>query len=255
MLRPSSWGVRAALKALDWLLPPRCLGCGLAGEYLCLACQRQVPPLQPPFCLRCGQPLPGRGGHGESEAALCAACRARRPAFDQARSYTLMEGLARKVLHALKYRRALGLSPLLAGWLAWLVQREGWPVEVVVPVPLGPQRQRERGYNQAEWLAWALAKRLGVPFRPDAVLRWRETASQVGLNARERRWNVEGAFRLQGAFPFRRVLLVDDVMTTGATLDAVAQTLRDQGRVEHIWAVTVARAVLHHPEAAADLAL
>lgn len=255
MLRPSSWGVRVALKALDWLLPPRCVSCGLAGEYLCSECQRQVLPLQPPWCVRCGQPLPAWQAPHESEMALCAACAARPPAFDGARAYTQMEGLAREALHALKYRRALGLGPLLAEWLAWVVQREGWPVEAVVPVPLGPQRLRERGYNQAEWLAWPLAQRLGVPFCPDVVVRWRETASQVGLNVHERRSNVAGAFRVSGPFSFRRVLLVDDVMTTGATLDAVAQALRDQGDVEHVWAVTVARAILQHPKAKVELAL
>lgn len=256
MLRPSSWGVRAALKALDLLLPPQCVGCGLPGEYLCPDCQSQVPPLQPPLCMRCGQPLPAREAQRGEEDVLCSACRTNPPAFDQARAYTQMEGLARKALHALKYRRALGLGPILAEWLLWIVQQEGWPVDVVVPVPLGLQRLRERGYNQAEWLAWPLAQRLGVPFRPDAVVRWRETVSQVGLSAHERRLNMAGAFRLSGPFPFRRVLIVDDVMTTGSTLDAVARALREQKHVEQIWAATVARAALRRLKAdGRDLAL
>ena len=244
MLRPSSWGVRLGLKTLDTLLPPRCVGCGIAGEHLCPVCQHQAQVLQPPYCAVCGHPW--QSAWGES-ATLCPACRARRPAYDQARAYAWMEGVVRQAVHALKYQRELGLGPLMAEWLVWLVQREGWSVEAVIPVPLGAQRFRQRGYNQAEWLAWPLAQRLGVPCLSESVERYRETASQVGMSAAERRRNVAGAFRLRQDVPFRRVLLVDDVMTTGATLDAVAQALRAQSEVERIWAVTVARAVLRTP--------
>ncbi len=252
MLRPSSWALRLGLEVLDWLLPPRCVGCGMAGEHLCPSCQSHVRLLQPPYCEVCGQPWREAWG---PPSTLCPACTVHRPAYEQARAYAWMEGVAREAIHALKYRRALTLGALMADWLAWVVEREGWKVEVVVPVPLGARRQRERGYNQAEWLAWPLARRLQVAYAPDVVVRFRETATQVGLDAQTRRQNVAGAFRLQGSFPFRRVLLVDDVMTTGATLDAVAQTLRREGAVEHVWAVVVARAVLRRKSAEGHLAV
>ncbi len=163
-----------------------------------------------------------------------------------------MEGVLREAIHALKYRHSLRLGNVMARWLAWVVRREGWPVEAVVPVPLGPQRRRERGYNQAAWLAWPLARHLKVPCLCRTVERSRETRSQVGLTMAERRKNVQGAFRLHRPLTFRRILLVDDVMTTGATLDAVASEML-RGGAEVVWAVTVARAVLHHPGRASAL--
>jgi len=156
-----------------------------------------------------------------------------------------MEGSVRQAIHRLKYRRDLALADVLAAQLVALVQSLDWPVEMVVAVPLGKQRQRERGYNQAALLAFPLALGLGVPWARHALARVRETPSQVGLDAAARRRNVAGAFRagpdsaLQGA----TVLLVDDVMTTGATLDAAAQALLNGGAAQ-VYAVTVARAFL-----------
>ena len=241
MLDPAQRLTRWWVEFLDILFPPACAGCGQAGEYLCPRCQAQVVPLEPPWCPRCGQPWRPEWG---PPGAACPLCRAYPPAFAQARSYTAMTGVARAAIHALKYDGVVGLGPLLAEWLAWVVKREGWPVEAVVPVPLGAARLAERGYNQAAWLAYPLAQRLGVAYAPDALYRQRETASQVGLSAAERRANVAGAFRARGALPYRRVLLVDDVMTTGATLSAAATALRALPGVKEVWAVTVARAVL-----------
>ncbi len=156
-----------------------------------------------------------------------------------------MKGSVRRAVHRLKYHRDLALAETLAGELLALVQSEGWAVEAVVPVPLGPMRRRERGYNQAALLAFPLALGLGVPYRGGALARTRETASQVGLGAAARRRNVAGAFAVvqPQAVEGKILLLVDDVMTTGATLDAAASALKNAG-ARRVFAVTVARAVL-----------
>ena len=156
-----------------------------------------------------------------------------------------MEGSARQAVHRLKYRRDLALADVLAAQLLALVQSLGWPVETVVAVPLGKQRQKARGYNQAALLAFPLALGLGVPWARHALARVRETRSQVGLDIAARRRNVARAFQAMDAAAVRgkTVLLVDDVMTTGATLDASARALLHGGAAQ-VYAVTVARAFL-----------
>ncbi len=156
-----------------------------------------------------------------------------------------MTGTVRKAVHQLKYHRDLALAETLAGFLLALVDALGWRVDVVVPVPLGKARYRARGYNQAALLAFPLALGLGVPYEGKALVRVRETPSQVNLSAEARRRNVAGAFTVvqPQAVAGRAVLLVDDVMTTGATLDAAATALKTSG-ARQVFAVTVARAVL-----------
>ena len=192
--------------------------------------------------MRCGAPLPDVLAEKDG---LCGRCRQHPPAFDAARSWAVMEGSVRQALHRLKYHRDLALAETLAAILLGMVRSLGWQVEAVMPVPLGRARQQERGYNQAALLAFPLALGLHVPYRGGVLVRVRETRSQVGLTAAERRRNVAGAFgvRRPAAVAGRGVLLVDDVMTTGATLDAAAAALKASG-ARQVFAVTVARAVL-----------
>ncbi len=240
-MEPQRWVARLWVRFWDLLFPPRCVGCGAWGEYLCPQCGLQVTLIEPPYCVRCGQPWRAAWG---PPGGVCPRCQRYPPAYRQARSYALMEGVVRQAVHELKYQRQWGWGEVMAEWLTWLVQREGWPIEAVVPVPLSQGRLQARGYNQAAWLAYPVARRLGVPYRGHALERFRETASQVGLGVAERWHNVAGAFRPRGDLPFRAVLLVDDVMTTGATLHAAAQALLRFPAVEAVWAVTVARAAL-----------
>ncbi len=169
-----------------------------------------------------------------------------------ARAWAPMTGIVRKAVHRLKYRRDLALAETLAGELLSLVQALGWQVDAVVPVPLGQARYRARGYNQAALLAFPLALGLGVPYDGKALARVRETRSQVNLSAEARRRNVARAFGVVQAQAVRGkvVLLVDDVMTTGATLDAAATALKAVG-ARQVFAVTVARAVLRSQKALA----
>jgi ComF family protein len=133
----------------------------------------------------------------------------------------------------LKYRRDLGLGEVLARHLILIAEENTLPQDVIIPIPLGKRRRNERGYNQAALLARPLALALNISYRPRALKRIRETKSQVGLSFAQRRENVSGAFEaVPKLVSGRRVLLVDDVMTTGATLEAAAQALKNAGAAD-----------------------
>ncbi len=162
------------------------------------------------------------------------------------RSWLVFEGPIRLALHKLKYRRNLALGDALARQLAPYVQNQNWPVDMIVPVPLGKKRMQERGYNQVGLVALPLAALCEWEYAPKALSRARETRSQVGLSAVERRENVSGAFcsnstRVSGKI----VLLMDDVATTGATLSACSEALFEAG-ARDVYALTLARALPHH---------
>lgn len=228
-------GYRLFWQLVDALFPPRCVGCGQAGERWCAACAETVQPLIAPLCEVCGD---------ISATGLCPRCARQRPAYTALRSWAVFAGPVRHALHRLKYRRDLGAADVLARHLAAVFRRTDWNVDWVVPIPLGARRLRERGYNQAALLARPLAWQLERPLRPGVLQRVRETRSQVGLDREARRRNVREAFRAAAAVAGRRVLLVDDVATTGATLEAAATALRRAGAVD-VFALTVARATLH----------
>ncbi len=162
------------------------------------------------------------------------------------RSWLVFEGPIRSALHTLKYRRNMGLGDSLARQMAPHVRAWDWPIDIVVPVPLGRKRMQERGYNQVGLVAMPLAALNGWKYAPRALARARETRSQVGLSAEERRENVSGAFRANPAMVSgQTVLLMDDVATTGATISSCALALLDAGARE-VYALTLARALPHH---------
>lgn len=221
--------------ALDLLYPPRCAGCGRLGSLFCASCLAQVEPLRPPICEHCGRPA--------SSVGLCPFCRRTPSALDGIRSAAIFKEPLRSAIHHFKYYGGQALAEPLASLLrdCWL--RQSLPVDVLVPVPLHERRLQERGYNQAALLARELGRSLGLPVVEQVLHRVRETLPQVGLNARQRRENVAGAFHcLNGAMRGRSVLLIDDVCTTGATLEACAVALRQEGKAAAVWALTVARA-------------
>lgn len=171
----------------------------------------------------------------------CSLCRAR-PFPLTARSFALYDGPLARAIVSLKYRPNRALARVMAGWLGEVCRREGWRPTLVVPVPLGRDRLRRRGYNQASLIASALADRLGLPMEDSALRRVRETRSQVGLDPASRLANVQGAFQADpGPFQGKHVLLVDDLFTTGATLAACAEALMDVG-AEQVHGITVGRA-------------
>ncbi|NCC52932.1 MAG: ComF family protein [Spartobacteria bacterium] len=229
---------------LDLLYPRRCAGCGTeeigATPFLCWECFQELLPVQPPFCSVCGQPV-----WGNIDASyICAACSAKTPGYDAAYGCLLYEGLAREMIVSLKYNAATWLVPDLAAILeAGFRARYGdILVDSVAFVPLYHRKLRERGYNQAELLARRLARSLDKDVVSRCLVRKRHTPSQTRLTAAQRATNVEGAFgfRWRRWLEGKRILLIDDVMTTGATVSECARVLK-KGGAARVYVLTAAR--------------
>lgn len=198
---------------LDAFFPPNCVGCGRAGSPFCAGCNAALPIPTP-------QPDPVLAGR---------------------QSTAVFGGAIRDAIHALKYEGERRMATPLGVRLATTLLASGWPVQIVMPVPLGGHRLKERGYNQAALLAGAVAWRARLAYA-DALHRTRETPTQVGLGRAARQENVAGAFSADAAqVSGRVVLLVDDVFTTGATLRACAEGLLQAGATG-VYALTVAEA-------------
>ncbi|MHB0856540.1 MAG: double zinc ribbon domain-containing protein [Anaerolineae bacterium] len=226
---------------LDLLFPPHCVACHHAGAWLCPDCLAMVHLIRPPMCDHCGAP--------RAVAGCCRACRQSASHLNGVRSAALHLAPLDEAVHALKYEGVRVLADPLAALMAACWQAHAQPVDAIVPLPLHPTRERQRGYNQSLLLAKALARSLHMPVEERWVVRTRNTRAQVGLSRTARRDNVAGAFQAQGsAAAGRRVLLIDDVMTTGATLEACAEALRHGGAAQ-VWALTLARAVGRVPDA------
>jgi competence protein ComFC len=253
-----SWqSLRGALGAvLAVLFPAPCHVCHqplvTASQVpVCADCLNSLRRLAPPLCAKCGRPFPSGAA---VTAPLCHACRRGLYRFDLARSFARYDRPAERVVTLLKYNAIEPLGAWLAERLAEVVSQEPAVAEVdyAVPVPLDKARLRQRGYNQAELIARPLAERLGLPLRPQALLRLRSRPNKLKLSRRERWETVRGAFVTQSGSRVdrARILLVDDVLTSGATLDACARALRGAG-AGAVHAVTVARVAPLWEQAAA----
>ena len=238
----------AAAGALGLVLPPACLACdapiGEAGA-LCAACWSRVAFIGRPCCARCGLPFEIEAVEG----ALCGACTRAPPAYDRARAAFLYQGVGRELILAFKMADRSWLAPRLAVWL----QRAAAPLlsdcDLVVPVPLHRWRLLARRFNQAAVLAGLVARQADARLVPDLLVRTRRTPPQTRLSGAQRRRNVRGAFAVRRGrerlVAGQRILLVDDVLTTGATASACARALRKAGAAR-IDVATLARAV-HRP--------
>jgi ComF family protein len=231
--------------AADLFFPPACPACGrmtMSGGALCAACWSQVRFIEKPYCDILGSPF----SHDLGEGAVSADAIAHPPDFARLRSACLFDGPARELVHGLKYRDQTELAPMMALWMARAGAELIAASDVLLPVPLHRRRMLERRFNQAAELTRALSAITGAPMLPDAVKRIRNTAHQVGLTRLGRDANVRGAFRLTdtGASQIfgRRILIVDDVYTTGATVSAIARLLTRSG-VAGVNVLTFARAL------------
>jgi ComF family protein len=218
---------------LDWLLPPRCGGCRALGGWLCASCRGRIRLLREPLCPRCGREL-------EFAATGCG-CRVRLRRLASASAAAAYEGPLEQAIHRFKYEGWRALAPALADLLADRVAADPDPDLLLVAVPLHRRRQRARGYNQSELLAAELRTRLELPKPCGRLVRLRDTPPQVGLDRLGRQANVADAFAWDGPpLAGRRVAVVDDVATTGATLEACAAALRAAGSGA-VHAYTIAR--------------
>ncbi len=227
---------------VDLLFPPRCAGCGEPGWRWCPRCAEAVQHPVEPLCQVCGAALDS----GKPSTGLCPDCERERPRFRALRSWSVYEGPIQRALQGLKYHRNMGFAEVLVPPILEALRGLQWPVDVLVPVPLGRKRMAERGYNQVNLIARPLSMVMRIPYAPEALRRCQETRSQVGLTRMERRQNVRNAFRADK----RRVdgcvvLLMDDIATTGSTLSSCAEALYEAG-ARDVFAYTVSRAMPRH---------
>lgn len=231
--------------ALDFIFPPLCHICRSfipdAGElHICPSCRERLPLVSTPLCPICGIPFIGAGGDH-----TCGQCQTQPPHFESARAHLLYEGAARELIHYFKYnnkthlRRPLALLSL-EGLTSFITSRTP---DLIIPIPLHHSRLQSRGFNQAILLGDMFSSRLSIPMLVDGLTRTRKTEPQVELSAEDRRNNVKGAFAVKRTdrISGKRVLLMDDVMTTGSTVNECAKVLNKAGAASVV-VVTIARA-------------
>lgn len=210
-------------------------------DYLCESCRSRAPRITSPFCAKCSEPFSG----AITQTFSCANCSHRALHFDSAVAAYRSRGLVRKLVHEFKYGHQRHLRHPLAEWLGETMsdsRLRGRRFDLIVPVPLHPARERERGFNQATLLAELLARRVAVPLR-GVLERIRYTTTQTAYDRAERMENLQDAFRLRKNMNVRElhVLLIDDVLTTGSTLSECARVLKEAGAIS-VHAATAARA-------------
>jgi ComF family protein len=222
---------------LDILFPPHCAGCQKSGHILCPSCSMQISPLPAPLCQRCSTPI--------IVGIPCKQCLYHPLTLNGIRAAGIYQEPLRSYIHALKYDGNTRLAEPLGHLLAQAYVDYGLRADAIVPVPLHRERQQQRGYNHAHLLAQACAAQIGVPLHDDILVRHRATPAQVGLKPGDRRQNVAGAFLCTPAFATsalhkHTILLIDDVYTTGATLEACATALFAAGATA-VWGLALAR--------------
>lgn len=224
------WLLHRALAGIFY--PPRCVVCdGLLepGDKIHSRCEKKLFRVGTDVCCRCGRPVSQR------EKEYCYDCGKGPHSFHQGKSLLLYQGAARKTMYRFKYanRREYAYffaEEALFRHRAWM---EECGIDLIVPIPMYRRKKRRRGYNQAEVFAKALAQSTGIPWEKRALLRVRDTAPQKELNRRERENNLKNAFQSDGNMvKYKRILLVDDIYTTGSTADAAAEALRKEGAGE-----------------------
>jgi ComF family protein len=238
---------------LDLIFPPRCPICQTIvsasenGRIICSACKKDIKPIQPPYCPRCGLPYyPSEEDGGEEKSHLCGSCLQEQRYFEIHRTCALYEGALKEAIHRFKYGGVFSLvrifGDLLQSTLTTLTQ--DYSVDVMVPVPLHIRRLRERGFNQALLLAKELNTRTGIPYAERALKKVKDTSVQIALKKKERKKNLKGAFQVKDheAIQGKTVVLMDDVYTTGATVNECSRTLLEAG-ADRVAVLTVSRAI------------
>jgi ComF family protein len=221
---------------IDSFFPRRCVGCGEVGSFLCSNCCGKLPRFLPPICPKCGKP--------QTSGILCPSCRQSQTQIDGIRSPYRFDEVVRKAIHQLKYQNLKAISLCLAELLADYLQSNPLPGEAIIPVPLHPRRLRERGYNQSALLAQGLGKLTNLLVIEDCLIRVKQVRPQVkASNVEERQRNVANAFTCRdGRVSGKQIILIDDVCTSGATLESCATALKSRGAAS-VWGLTLAREI------------
>lgn len=222
-----------AWKFIDLVYPPECICCGKIGYRCCPECWDKRVLYGKAICQKCGKPL--------SQKTICSDCSSTPSPLSKIRSLGEYDGVLRDFILALKYYRNIGLAEMLLPDLVKVLASAQFVFDLIIPVPLNKIRQRERGYNQVTTWGNLLGKFLRIPIYPHALIRTKNTTSQVTLPAEQRLQNVRGAFSVKSDIvKGKNILLLDDVITTGATLTECANQLKEGG-AEQIFALTIAR--------------
>ena len=222
--------------AIDFFFPKSCVGCGKTGDFLCPSCEENLPRLVPLICPKCGKP--------EASGIVCPSCWQEKAEIDGIRSLFLFDNVVRKAIHQLKYYNLKAISSCLAQLLADYLVTKPLPGEVIVPVPLHPKKLKQRGYNQSGLLARELSKLANLPVIGSCLIRVKQARPQVRTtNVEERRKNVIDAFACRDeSLSGKQIILIDDVCTSGATLESCARALKNKGAIS-VWGLTLAREI------------
>lgn len=232
--KPALWEA-----VIDVLLPPRCAATGDVVDVQGMISPAFWPQLQfieSPFCRTCGTPFSFEG----ADNCLCAVCMEREPLFDQARSAVVYNDASRKLILGFKYGDRLHTIHTFVPWMLRAGRELIEGADLVVPVPLHTRRLRERRFNQSALLAQEIVRQAGGTYAPDILRRVRHTIPQKGLNAKDRGENVRGAFAASGDPEGKNILLIDDVFTSGATLNECARVMKAAGAAT-VSVLTIAR--------------
>jgi ComF family protein len=221
--------------ALNILFPPRCAGCNIWGERFCTACIKKTKIIGSAICPKCGEP------QLSNDIKLCGKCLDKKLCYENLRSWAIYDGSIKKAIQNLKYKRDIGLGEILSRPLIEMVLNNRWQIDLITSVPLDVNRLKMRGYNQSVLLAKPVAWKTKLPFNKNAIKRVKVTRSQVGLTYNERKTNVSDAFLAESKVVSKKsILLIDDVVTTGATINSCASALQ-KAQATTIYGLTLAR--------------
>jgi len=221
---------------VGFLFPERCVGCGKEGVFICRFCRQSLPQITGPACPKCGRP--------QTDGKLCSGCAGWQAKIDGIRSPFRFDGAIRQAIYELKYHNLRAIATPLAELMQQYLITNPIPAEILVPVPLHRKRLRERGYNQSGLLTRELSKLINLPTIDDCLIRQRHAPPQARTsNVEERRSNIADAFAcLDRRLRDKQVLLIDDVATSGATLDACAEAIKTAG-ASSVWGLVMAREI------------
>jgi competence protein ComFC len=232
----TEWLKQLPNEVIEIIFPRECLGCGRRVDFICTDCARKLPRLNPPICQRCGKP--------ESSGKICPDCWGKQVSADNIRSVFIFEGIVRSAIHQFKYRQLKAISVCLSQFMADYYRENKLSGYILVPVPLHEKRLKERGYNQSDLLANGISNLLSIPVDTKILHRIKESKPQAkSRNVKERRDNTDRAFKCNSAsLNGMDIIVIDDVCTSGATIEACAFALKNAG-ANRVTGFTLAREI------------